>query len=158
MSPKGGRKSSSVASQETVDLATFLFLADEKKCDITNVTRRANIIKCLYKLRQCGVGPSDQRTKLKTLQQALKMLDTHIPDAGASAHTVPIRCYSAQSQILVARLMTSLCKEDTRKRTRATFDTDHHKVPSFSTALRAQESTVSSLFDQWPHVCHILQT
>ena len=130
MSPEGGIKSSSAASQETVDLAKFLFLADEKKCDITNVTQMTNIRKYLNKLRECGVGPSGQMTKLSTLQHALKMGVCQIPD-GASAD---LASYTVESKI--AGIMKSLRKECTsiRKRKRDMFDTDtqdHHKVLSF---------------------------
>ena len=134
MGPEGGTKSSSAASQETVDLAKFLFLADEKKCDITNVTRMTNIRKFLDKLRGCGVGPSGQITKLMTLQHALKMIVSQIPDEGASADQLTLASYTVESKI--AGIMKSLRKECTsiRKRKRDMFDTDtqdHDEVLSF---------------------------
>jgi hypothetical protein len=149
MSPEGGRKSSSVASQETVDLAKFLFLANEKKCDITTVTRMATIRKYLNKLRQCGVGPSGQLTKLTILKHALTMVVIHIPDDDAPADTANLASSIATVQVKIAGIMKSLRKECTsiRKRKRDMFDTtslDHCKVLSF-----VRDTKLLALIQSW---------
>lgn len=70
-SVEGGSKNDKAAKQEPVDLAKFLYLADETSCEITNVTRMANVVQYLNKPRESKVGPSGQITKQSTLSNAL---------------------------------------------------------------------------------------
>ena len=136
MSPEGGDKSSSISHQETVDLAKFLYLANKDKCDITNITVMNNITKFLSKLKEFGVGPSGQITKLTTIQRALKMMVDQIPSEGATDKQLKLVSYSTIIHTKVARIMKTLRRECStiKKRKRDMFDTDaddHEKVLSF---------------------------
>lgn len=136
MSPEGGAKSTLAANQETVDLAKFLFLANEKKCDINNVTQMKCIKKYLNNLKEYGVGPAGQITKLTTLQHALKMLVTQIPDEGATADQLKMVAVATTVESKIGGIVKTLRKERTviMKRKRDMFDIesqDHLKVLSF---------------------------
>ena len=74
-SVEGGSKGRAAAGQETVDLGKFLKLVDPSTCDLNNVTYMKHIVTYLNKLRECGVGPSGQVTKLTTLVIVPKMGD-----------------------------------------------------------------------------------
>ena len=84
---EGGTKNPKAAQQEVVDLSKFLYLADEKECDINHVTTMSHIVSYLNKLRQSGVGPSGQVTKLTTILDATKMIISRVPDDGGNEKT-----------------------------------------------------------------------
>lgn len=86
-SVEGGSKNEKAAEQEAVHLVKFLHLADISCCDITNVTRVANVVQYLNKLRESKVGPSGQITKLNTLSNVLKMLMSTVPEDGGDEKT-----------------------------------------------------------------------
>ncbi len=136
MSAEGGSKTALASEQETIDLSKFLFLADNKSCDITNITRMDNITIYLNELKKSGVGPSGQLSKLITLQHALHMLVSQIPPDGATADQLKLPSYMKVIELKLGGLMKSLRKEGTviRKRKRDLFDTetnDHQKVITF---------------------------
>ena len=79
-SVEGGSKGKAAAGQETVDLGKFLKLVDPSTCDLKNVTYMKHIVTYLNKLRECGVGPSGQVTKLTTLGNAVRMLVSRVSD------------------------------------------------------------------------------
>ena len=86
-SVEGGTKNPPTAAQEVVDLSKFLHMANNKECDISNVTFMSHIINYLNRLRQSGVGPSGQITKLSTITNALRMVVSMVPDDGGDDET-----------------------------------------------------------------------
>lgn len=112
-SVEGGLKNDKAAKQEAVDLAKFLYLADEICCEISNVTRMANVVQCLNKLRESKVGPLRQIMKLSTLSNALKMLMLTVPEDGGDEKTKDMAVRISVIESKIKRIMKSLRKEAT---------------------------------------------
>ena len=64
-----------------MNLSKFLHLAYSTECNLGHVTSMAHIVSYMNKLRQSGVGPLGQITKLQTLLNAVKMIMS-VPDDG----------------------------------------------------------------------------
>ena len=112
-SVEGGSKNAKAAEQEAVDLAKFLHLADKSCCDITNVTRMANVVRYLNKLRESKVGPSGQITKLNTLCNALKMFMLTVPEDGGNEKMKDMAVRISVIESKVKGIAKSLRKEAT---------------------------------------------
>ena len=89
------------AQQEVVDISKFLYLADASECNMEHITTMSHIVTYLNALRESGVGPSGQITKLTTVMDAMKMLISKVPDDGLTVfndNTVEYIHYSALKQ------------------------------------------------------------
>ena len=98
---EGGAKNLNWAKQETIDLSKFLYMVDSTKCRIRHNTNTANIVTSLNRLRDSHVGPSGQITKLTTINHALSMMLTQIPDNGGSEEdkTLVVRVKVVETKI-----------------------------------------------------------
>ena len=70
-----------------MNLSKFLHLAYSTECYLGHVTSMAHIVSYMNKLRQRGVGPLGQITKLQTLLNAVKMMIMSVPDDGGDEGT-----------------------------------------------------------------------
>ena len=123
---EGGSKNSAAAQQEVVDLSKFLYLADATTCDVEHVTTMSHVVTYLNRLRESGVGPSGQITKLTTLMDAMKMLIARVPDDGGDEKTKDMIVRSRVVETKLKGVCKSLRKENTmiRVQKRELFDTD----------------------------------
>ena len=81
-------KCTAATKLKVLDLAKYLYLADSSSCDLDNVIQTPNIVKFFNKLRNCGVGPSGQITKLQTWLNAVKMMVPYDGDDEATRDMV----------------------------------------------------------------------
>ena len=121
---EGGTKNPKAAQQEVVDLSKFLYLADEKECDINHVTTMSHIVDYLNKLRQSGVGPSGQVTKLTTILDATKMIISRVPDDGGNEKTKELVVRAKVVETKIKEISKSLRRENSiiRLQKRDMFD------------------------------------
>ena len=110
-SVEGGSKKPAATLQEVVDLSKFLHLADPTSCNLDNVTQMQHVVKYLNGLRNSGVGPSGQITKLQTLQNAVKMLVISVPDDGGDDQTKDMVVRSKVIETKLRGICKSLRKE-----------------------------------------------
>ena len=102
-------------------MSKFLYLANEKECDVTTMS---NIVDYLNKLRQCGVGPSGQVTKLTTILDATKMIVSRVPDDGGDEKTKELVVRAKVVETKIKGISKSLRKENAviRLQKREMFD------------------------------------
>ena len=94
-----------------MDLSKFLYLADSSTCDLDHVTVITHIVRYLNELRNGGVGPSGQVTKLQTLLNALRMLVTAVPDDGGDENTKDMVVRAKVVETKIKGITKSLRKE-----------------------------------------------
>lgn len=70
-----------------VDVSKFLYIADPNTCKMENVTSMESVVRYLNQLREHGVGPSGQKSKLSALANAMKMVLSGLPDDGGDEET-----------------------------------------------------------------------
>ena len=114
------------AQQEVVDISKFLYLADATTCDMEHVTTMSHVVTYLNALRESGVGPSGQITKLTTLMDAMKMLISKVPDDGGDQKTKEMVVQSRVVETKMKGVCKSLRKENAliRIQKRELFNTD----------------------------------
>ena len=112
--------------QEIVDLSKFLYMVNGEVCDLRHVSYMANVVAYLNRLRKSRVGPYGQVTKLTTLNNALTMMVSKVPEDGGSKEEQKLVVRAKVVETKIRGLQKSLRKEcaGIRMRKRDLFQQD----------------------------------